>query len=483
VPVGRDEPPPASFAQQRLWFLDQVQPGDPSYNMPIAVGLEGPLDVTILQRAFEEIVGRHEVLRTTLVADGGIPRQLIAESLELTLPVEDLSGLPEPTRQAQAQQLIRAEAARPFDLARGPLLRARLLRLAEQEHITVVVLHHVIADGWSLGVLIREVSALYWAFSAGEDSPLPPLAIQYADYAAWQRSWLHGEVLQAQLDYWSQRLAGLPALELRADRPAPTSASHRGGQRLAVLPQSLLEGVRALGRQEGATVYMTLLAAFQVLLHRYSGQEDFAIGTPVAGRTRPELEGLIGCFVNTLVLRADLTGEPSFRELVQRVRQSAIEAYGHQELPFDRLVELLQPARGSRGTPLFQVMFALQNAPVPVMEAPGLRVTPLAVDSGTSKFDLSLFARETAEGLELVMEYRTDRFEPGTIDRMLEHYRVLLEEALAHPERPVGELAMLTDEERSQMLARWSGPSLDGLGANLEGATDGDVDFLFSEPV
>src|SRR5262249_24180342 len=266
-----------------------------------------------------------------------------------------LSALPEDQHEPRALDRIHEEAARPFDLASGPLIRAGLLRLGEQEHIAVVVLHHVISDGWSLGVLIREVSALYQAFHAGEGSPLPPPAIQYADYAAWQRAWLHGEVLQAELDHWSARLAGLPELELPADRPAPPAQSGRGGRRTATLAPAQLEGVRALGRQEGATPYMTLLAAFQVLLHRYSGQEDFALGTPIAGRTRPELEGLIGCFVNTLVLRADLAGEPSFRALVRRVRRVAIEAYGHQELPYEKLVEAVQPQRGARRTPLFRV--------------------------------------------------------------------------------------------------------------------------------
>src|SRR5262249_47049066 len=368
---------------------------------------------------------------------------------------------PEDQREPRARDRIREEVARAFDLARGPLIRAGLLRLGEQEHIAVVVMHHVISDGWSLGVLIHEVSAFYQAFRSGEPSPLPEPAIQYADYAAWQRALLHGEVLQAELDYWAARLADLPELELPADRPAPAAPSGRGGRRTATLAPALLEGVRALGRQEGATLYMTLLAAFQVLLHRYSGQEDFALGTPIAGRTHPELEGLIGCFVNTLVLRADLAGEPSFRALVDRVRRVAIEAYGHQELPFEKLVEVVQPQRGARRTPLFRVMFAVQNAPLPALQSPELALTPLEVSSETAKFDLSLFATESPEGLELMMEYNSDLFDPPTVDRMLAHYRALLEEAVAHPNRPIGELAILTDEEQRQLLARSSGSRMD----------------------
>jgi amino acid adenylation domain-containing protein len=479
VPIGRDRPLPASFAQQRLWYLDQVQPGQPAYNMPIAVHLQGPLDVSALQHALAEIVRRHEVLRTTLVAGGGIPRQVIAESLEVPLPVEDLSGLDPEPRQARAQELLRGEATRPFDLARGPLIRAGLLRLEEQEHIAVVVLHHVIADGWSLGVLIREVSALYQAFHAGEGSPLPPPAIQYADYAAWQRAWLQGEVLQAEVDHWSARLAGLPDLELPADRPAPAAQSGRGGRRTATLEPALLEGVRALGRQEGATLYMTLLAAFQVLLYRYSGQEDLAVGTPIAGRTRPELEGLIGCFVNTLVLRSDLAGAPTFRALVGRVRRVAIEAYGHQELPFEKLVEALQPERGARWTPLFRAMFTVQNAPLPALQSPEMVLTPLEVFSETSKFDLDLSATESPERLELTMEYNVDLFDPATVDRMLMHYRLLLEGIVADPDQRIGAIPMLSQEERSRMQASWGDSGFDEFAAGLDEGVDGDLDVVW----
>ncbi|HZW29446.1 MAG TPA: amino acid adenylation domain-containing protein [Isosphaeraceae bacterium] len=480
--VGRDSSLPASFAQRRLWFFDQVDPASAAYNMPAAIRLEGPLDVAALQRALNEVVRRHEALRTTLVAEAGVPRQVIAERLELPLPVEDLSTWPEDQRQPRALRRIHEEAARPFDLARGPLVRAGLLRLAELEHIAVVVLHHGIADGWSLGVLVREVSALYEAFRSGEPSPLPEPAIQYADYAAWQRDWLQGEVLQAQLDYWAGRLAGLPDLELPTDRPRPAVPSQRGGLRTASLPRPLLEAVRGLGRQEGATLYMTLLAAFQVLLHRYSGQTDLAVGTPVAGRTHPELEGLIGLFVNTLVLRSDLSGDPGFRELLRRVRRTAIGAYAHQDLPFDKLVSVVQPERAGGRTPLFQVLFALQNAPLPTLQSPELTITPLEAASGTSKFDLSLYAREAAEGLELGMEYSTDLFDAATVDGMLAHYRVLLEGIMAEPDRPIGAIAMLTEEERKQMRVGWSEPADDGVETELEGMQGDERDSPWNVP-
>ena len=396
--VQRDDSLPASFAQERLWFLDQLEPGHASYNIPAAVSLLGRLDVSALGQALSEVVRRHEVLRTTLVSDKGIPRQVIAGSLELPLELEDLSGLPEDERQTRATARIREEAQRPFDLARGPLVRACLLRMGEQEHIAVVIMHHAISDGWSIGILIREVSVLYESFLNGESSPLPELPIQYADYAVWQRNWLQGPILDAQLGYWTQQLAGLPDLELPTDRPRTLVASQRGAERSTTLPKATLDAVRALGRHEGATLYMTLLAAFQVLLHRLSGQEDFAVGSPIAGRTHPELESLIGFFVNTLVMRADLSGDPGFRQLLRRVRQTAIEAYTHQDLPFERVVSIAQSDRDMSRAPLFQVMFAFQNAPMPPLRSSDLSLAPLTLTSETSKFDLTLFADGSCRG-------------------------------------------------------------------------------------
>jgi amino acid adenylation domain-containing protein len=476
VRVPRDEPLPTSFAQQRIWFLDQLEPGCISYHIPSVVRLEGQLDIPALERALNEVVRRHEILRTTLVPVGGIPRQVIAEQLELPLAVEDLSVLPENEREPRALLRLREHVEQPFDLARGPLVRAGLLRLSEREYIAIVTMHHAISDGWSIGILVRELSRLYESFHLGEPSPFPELAIQYADYAASQRTQLRDEGLQAQLDYWTSQLAGVPHLDLPTDRPRPPLASQRGGQRISTLPKATIDAASALGRRQGATLYMTLLAAFQVLLHRYSGQEDIAIGSPIAGRTRPELDGLIGFFVNTLVLRGDLSGNPSFLELLLRVRRKAIEAFGRQDVPFERLVNIVSPQRDGSRPPLFQVMFALQNMPMPVLRAPQLLVTPLELPTTTSKFDLTLFAMEVADGLRLTMEYSTDLFDAATVDRMLAHYQILLEEMVAQPGLPIGAIPILTPEERSQVLVKWNTPALDDIAAEFHGLTYDDLD-------
>jgi amino acid adenylation domain-containing protein len=481
MPVPRDGPLPASFAQERLWFLDQLEPARISYHIPSAVRLEGPLDIPALNRAFNEVVLRHEVLRTTLVSDGGIPRQVIAERMDLPLTVEDLSGLPESERERHALMRIREHAEQPFDLARGPLVRAGLLRLGDREHIAIVTMHHAISDGWSIGILVRELATLYECFRRGEPSPFPEPAIQYVDYAVSQRNWVQGESLKAQFDYWTGQLAGVPHLELPTDRPRPPLASQRGAERSATLPHATVEAARALGRGEGATLYMTLLATFQVLLHRYSGQEDIAVGSPIAGRTHPELEGLIGFFVNTLVLRGDLSGDPSFRELLRRVRRKAIEAYAHQDVPFEQLVNAIHPERDGSRSPLFQVMFALQNAPMPVLRAPELRVTPLELSSTSSKFDLTLFATEVPEGLRLAMEYSTDLFDEATVDRMLAHYGTLVEGIVAQPDRPIGALPLLSPEERRQVLVNWNAAACDDLTAEVDGPDDRDPDSLLHE--
>ena len=322
-------------------------------------------------------------------------------------------------------------------------------------------MHHIVSDAWSLGVLVREISALYDAFRSGEPSPLPDPAIQYADFAAWQRRWLGGDVLRRQLDYWTGRLSGIAALELPTDRPRPAVPTGAGGERYATIPRERLDAVRALGRQEDATLFMTVLAAFQVLLHRYSGQNDIAVGCPVAGRTRAETEDLIGLFVNTLVLRGDLSGSPSFRELLRRTRRTAIDAYAHQELPFERVVEALDAGREPGRPPLFRVMFSLQNTPAPTIHSPDLSLTPLATPSGASKFDLTLFANERPEGLRLTLEYSSDLFDPSTVDRMLDHLGILLEAIVAEPDRPVGLLPMLTEEERGRVLNGWGNGGTD----------------------
>ncbi len=471
--ADRSGPIPASFAQQRLWFLDQLEPGSASYNIPTAVRLKGDLDVPALERALNEVVRRHEVLRTTFAAEGGVPRQVIAPALELAVPLIDLSGVPESEREARTLDAIREEARRPFDLASGPLLRAGLVRLGDRDHVVLVTMHHIASDGWSIGVLIREVAVLYEAFRAGEPSPLPEPPLQYADYAAWQRGWLRGEVLEAQLAYWTGQLSGIPTLDIPTDRPRPPAMSHRGGTRSIVVPKALVAELQALGRREGATLYMSLLAGFQVLLHRYSGQTDVAVGSPIAGRTRSELEDLIGFFVNTLVLRGDLSGDPGFREFLARVRRAALGAYAHQDLPFEQLVGVLQPDRDASRTPLVQSMFVLQNAPLPMPQGRGLELEILDTTSGTAKFDLMLAGIEEEGGLRLLMEYATDLFDAATIDRMLGHLKTLLESIVAAPDSPVSSLAMLTDEERRLLLGQQAGPADD-----LSGLSDEELDAM-----
>jgi amino acid adenylation domain-containing protein len=451
-----------SYAQERLWFLEQLQPGTAAYNMPAALRLRGPLDVGALGQSLGEIVRRHEALRTTFVAVEGRPFQVIAEPRAVGLPVIDLAGLPETEREAEAERLAGEEAQRPFDLARDLLLRARLLRLDEREHVLLLTLHHIACDAWSVGVLSREVAELYEAFSRGQPSCLPELPLQYADFAAWQRAWLQGETLATQLGYWKRRLAGVPpALELPTDRPRPAVPSSRGGRHPFTFPRELGESLQALGRREGGTLFMTLLGAFQVLLSRYTGSDDIVVGSPVAGRSERETERLIGLFVNTLVLRTDLSGDPTFRELLGRVREVCLDAHAHQDLPFEKLVEELQPERDPSRTPLFQVMFTLQNAPRAALSMAGLEVSGMAVDRATAKFDLSLSMGETERGLQGTLAYSAGLFDAATIARLARHYRTLLEGVVADPERRLSELPLLTEEERQQILVEWNATASD----------------------
>jgi amino acid adenylation domain-containing protein len=448
---------PLSFAQQRLWFLDQLTPGSPVYNIPVAVRLTGRLDVAALERSFEEIVSRHEILRTTFTTVEGVPMQVVTEKGSVTLRLVDLSQLPPGEREAKVSELATEESQQPFDLTRGPLLRLTLYRLSEQEQVLLLVMHHIVSDGWSTGVLIREVTALYKAFTKGEASPLGELPIQYADFAKWQREWLQGERLQQLLEYWKQQLAGCPpVLELPTDRERPAVYSFRGAHQSVMLPRSLSEAIKALGQREGATPFMVLLAALQTLLCRYSGQEDICVGTPIAARNRAETEGLIGFFVNTLVIRTDLSGNPSFRELLGRVRERALGAYGHQDLPFEMLVEELQPERNMGHTPLFQVAFTYQNELVGAQQLPGLLLSPFPLKHLTTKFDLTLAVTEGGKGLNVSVEYNADLFNEDTIARMLGHYRTLLEAILADPEERLWRLPLLTEAERHQVLVQWN---------------------------
>jgi amino acid adenylation domain-containing protein len=451
---------PLSFAQQRLWFLDQLQPGRPLYNVPCRAWLHGLVDVAALRRALNEVVARHESLRTTFPASNGQPMQSIAPRVACDLPLIDLTSVPAQRREAEVRRLATEQAREPFDLAHGPLLRARLLRLAEDEHALILMLHHIVADGWSVGVLFRELGTLYEAFSQGRESPLPELAIQYADYAFTQSEWLQGAVLERELAYWKGQFRTLPApLQLPADRPRPAVPSHAGARVHFKLPPALRDRLEELSRSQGATLFMTLLAAFKVLLAQYTGQEDIVAGTPIAGRTRAETEGLIGCFVNTLALRTDLSGDPTFRELVARVREVALGAYAHQELPFERLVEELQPERDTSQAPLFNVMFVLQNVPRSERRLRGLTMRHIELDKGTAKFDLSLGLAEKAGGLRGVLSYSTDLFDQETIERLSEQYRQVLVAVAAEPERRISTLPLMSAAERRTMLIDWNATS------------------------
>ncbi len=455
--IGRDGQLSLSFAQQRLWFLDQLAPGNLFYNIPMLVRLTGDLDIQALEQSLDEIVRRHEILRTTFATVDGQPTQVIAPELKLPLPVVDLADLPEAEREEGARRLAMQEARRPFDLARGPLLRARLFRLGKEDHIAVVTMHHIISDGWSMDVFVRELAVLYEAFKQGHPSPLPELPIQYADFAYWQREWLQGEVMECQLAYWKEQLSGRPLmLDLPTDRPRPALQSWQGATESFALPLDLLKKLRALSREEGTTLFMLLLAAFQTLLYRYTGQEDISVGTAIANRNWVEIERLIGFFVNTLVMRTDLSGSPSFREVLKRVREVALGAYAHQDLPFEALVEALQPERDLSHTPLFQVAFALQNTPAEGLDLPGLTLNPLEVDTGSAKFDLTLVMTEQADGLGGAIEYNTDLFDAGTIRCMAGHLRILLEGIVADPDRLISQLPLLAEVEQHKLLVSWN---------------------------
>ena len=461
-PVSRSAPLPLSFAQQRLWFLDQLQPGDAAYNIPAALRVIGDFDTAAFAFAVNEIVRRHEVLRTAFVLRDGAATQVIAPALEIATPIIDLAGLDQEMREAEALRLAAEEARHPFDLATGPLLRVKTLDLgirpatAERERVVLFTMHHIVSDGWSSGVLLREFVELYEAFVAGRPSPLPELAIQYADYAVWQTRMAARRCPRSQLAYWREKLGGAPpALDLPTDRPRPARQDHAGARRSFTIGKHVADRLASLGRDEGATLFMTLLAAFQLLLSRYSGQDDISVGTPVANRRRLELEELIGFFVNTLVMRADLSGDPSFRVLLARVRETALGAQAHQDLPFERLVEELRPVRDMSRDPLFQVMFSLQNAPKSAAAVSGLRFEPLASEGTSAKFDLTLSIAETDKGLVASIEYATALFEATTIDRMARHYCALLEGIAAIP--IVASANWTCWRRRSAIVCWWSG--------------------------
>lgn len=452
-PVSRDRNLPLSFSQQRLWFLNQLEPGNPLYNIPGAVRLIGLLNVAALEQSLNEIIKRHEVLRTTLVTVEEQAVQVISSTLTLTIPVVDLRNLPETEREPKIQQLV-AEAQRPFDLSQEPLLRVTLLHLGEEDHVLLFTMHHIVSDNWSMGILIRELGELYKAFSLGLRSPLPELSIQYADFAVWQRQWLQGEVLDKQLSYWKQQLADISVLQMPTDYLRSPKHTFTGTKRSLMLPKTLTHALITLSHEEGVTLFMILLAAFQTLLYRYTGQDDIVVGSPIANRNRAEVELLIGFFVNTLVLRTNLSSNPSFRELLRRVRETALGAYAHQDLPFEVLVGELKPSRNLSHTPLFQVWFTLQNAPTTTLDLPSLTLLPLEIESRTAKFDLALLLSETPEGLSGSFEYNTDLFAAATIDRMAEHFETLLQNVVTQPDVKLDTLVeILNKVDKQQRIA------------------------------
>ncbi|MFL5385473.1 MAG: amino acid adenylation domain-containing protein [Longimicrobiaceae bacterium] len=465
---GRHPPPlvrgvhagdvPLSFAQERLYFLDRMHPG-PAYNVYTRLRLPGGTDEAALERSLGEIVRRHQSLRTTFRERDGVPTQVVAPFAGWVLPVEELSALEPAEREARAKRRAAEEAGRPFDLATGPLFRATLLRLGVEGHELLLTLHHIVIDGWSMELLRRELAVLYAAYAEGRESPLPEPAVQYADFAVWQRERLRGAVLDRQLAWWKERLAGASeVLELPADRPRPAVRTQRGGSVSTLLPAEVVERLEALARAEGATLFMVLLGAFQALLSMYGGGDDVVVGTPVAGRTRPEVEGVIGCFVNTLVLRTEVGGDPSFRELVRRVREVTLGAYDHQEVPFERLVAELRPERSLRHSPLFQVMFTLDEAGggAPL---PGLAAVPVvACERETTKFDLTLACSRGEAGVAAALEYGADLFDRETAERMLEHLARLVAQVAENPERRLSSVALLTAAERGRVLEQGNGP-------------------------
>jgi amino acid adenylation domain-containing protein len=443
---------PLSFSQRRLWFLNQLAPGNPFYNVTVVLPLKLWLNVPALERSLDELSGRHETLRTTFTVVDGEPVQVIAPTARVSLSQADLRALAPAERDAEASRLASEEAQRPFDLKRGPLFRPALLRKTVDEYVLVLTLHHIVCDGWSLDVLARDLTELYQAYIRHVRAELPKLPVRYVDYAVWQKRRLDGDSVAEDVDYWRHRLRGAATLELPIDHPRPAVTTYRGAQVDMLVPEQPAAALRRLCRDEDATTFMALLAVFGVLLHRHTGQHDISVGVPISGRNRVETENLIGLFVNTLVLRADLSGGPTFRETVRRIREAATEAYAHQELPFERLVEELQPERDMSRNPLFQVMFQFLE---PLARTDDARVPAPArpdVHRGVSIFDLALHLTEHAGGFVGTLQYSTDLFEASTVERIAERFRVVLRAAVSDPDRPIAELEVMTGEERAQIL-------------------------------
>ncbi|NEP06227.1 MAG: non-ribosomal peptide synthetase, partial [Okeania sp. SIO4D6] len=466
---------PASFGQKRLWLLEQLQPGNSAYNECGAMNCRGQLNTVALEQSLNEIVRRHEVLRTYFAIVKGEPVQVILPSLTFKLSLTDLRSIAENELEVQVKQLIEQEAQKPFNLKQAPLMRSSLLQLAENEYVLILVLHHIIHDGWSMGLIFREIETLYEAFSNHKPSPLPELSIQYADFTVHQNQWLQGEVLENLLNYWEQKLKNQPVLALPTDRPRTTTETYRGATKILVLPKELCNAIKALSQQQGTTLFMTLLAAFKTLLYRYTQQPDISVGTPIAGRNLAQTENLIGFFVNTLVLRSNLEGNPSFLEVLTEVSQVAMEAYDRQDFPFEKLVEVLNPERYLGQTPLFQVMFVLQNNPLSQIKLSGVTLEPIPREKNISKFDLTLSMEEISPGKTSLLEnnytgsldknkygmiagfdYNADLFDSETIERMAQHFQILLTGIVANPDSPISELPILTEAERNQLLLEWN---------------------------
>ncbi|MCP4768925.1 MAG: AMP-binding protein, partial [Gammaproteobacteria bacterium] len=459
--VDREGDLPLSFAQERLWFLDQLEPGNAFYNMPLVVGLQGKLDVASLLASLKLIVSRHDSLRTHFVMHAGGPVQLVDETAGFEMLKQDISTVPEVDREQALADLIRAEALQPFDLETDSLVRAQLIHVREDEHVLLVTLHHIVSDGWSLGVLYAELTAGYAALSRGQQPELKALPVQYVDFAAWQRDWLSGEVLASQLAYWQQQLADLPTLVLPTDRPRPPVQTFNGAMIHRGLSGQLSEQLSSFSQQSGVSLYMTLLAAFSVLLNRYSGQQDIVVGSPIANRNRAEVENLIGFFVNSLVMRTDVSGNPDFRELVQRVNRTSLGAFDHQDLPFEKLVDELQPERDRSQNPLFQVMFALQNMPMDPLALEGLKLQAIPPEIHTTRFDLEVHIFEGPEFLSFAFIYNTGLFDTATIERLFSHYQCLLQGLMAAPDQGIADVPMLLQQEHQQLVRDWNDTTTD----------------------
>jgi natural product biosynthesis luciferase-like monooxygenase protein len=453
---------PASSGQRRLWFLEQMEPGTPLYNIPYLVRLSGPIDQAALDRALSAIVERHEALRTNFVAIGSEPRQLVRSSWTLDLPVEDLTHVPPAERETELRRLTAEESRKPFDLARDLMLRVRLYRLGPTEHALLLVMHHIASDGWSMAILYRELGVCYEAFSRGETPKLAPLPIQYGDFAQWQEEYLQGETLQRLVNFWKSAMAGAPALlELPSDHARPPVQSHRGGNVRVKIPGALIARLKQLGAQHRVTLFMSLLAGFKVLVHRYTGQTDVVVGSPLAGRDAAETEGLIGFFINTLALRTNLGGDPTVKELLARIRDMTLTAYEYREMPYEKLVEELQPQRNLSFDPICQVFFMLQNVPTAPLKLSGVSLSIEPVYTGTAKSDLTIWCIEQPDYLDVTAEFNADLFESATIERMMGHYLTLLEGMVANPEQKISQLPLLTTSERTTILGEWNATEAD----------------------